>query len=238
MSDISTIQRRYGAVCERVRAAAERAGRDPTSAAVIAVTKRHPATVIEAGHAAGIRQVGENYAQELVAKLDEVPSAAALRWHFIGRLQRNKVKYIVGRVALIHTVDSPALAREIAKRAARRADSGELPGGSQRVLVAVNIAGEAQKSGVRPDELDAVLAEIGELDHIDCIGLMTMPPWPENPEDNRHHFRRLRQLRETLQTPTRSLPELSMGTTGDFEVAVEEGATLVRVGTAIFGPRP
>ncbi|GAB4568329.1 MAG: YggS family pyridoxal phosphate-dependent enzyme [Haliangiales bacterium] len=222
----------------RISAAAERAGRAPDEVTLIGVTKRHPAALIEAAHAVGIRDVGENYAQELAQKLDQVACAAELRWHFIGHLQRNKVKYVLGRSALIHAVDSERLAREIAKQAQAAADAETLPGGSQRLLMAVNLADEEQKSGVSEKDAPALLDLIAALPHIECVGLMTMPPFAQTPEQNRAYFRRLAALRRELATSHPALTELSMGTTGDFEVAVEEGATLVRVGTALFGARP
>lgn len=221
----------------RIGQALARAGRAPGAARIVAVSKRHPAAVVQAARAAGITDVGENYAQEMVAKMDALgeleagPAAGPLRWHFIGQLQRNKAKLVVARAALIHAVDSLALLRTIDRLAGER-------GLVQPVLLAINLGGEAQKSGVAPDQAPALLAALAELAHVSCQGLMTMPPLARSPEDNREHFRGLRALRDALATPERPLPELSMGTTGDFEVAVEEGATLVRIGTALFGPRP
>ncbi len=218
----------------RIGRAAARAGRPAAEVAIVAVSKRHPIDRIAAACRAGITRVGENYAQELASKMDALagdPACAALGWHFIGRLQRNKVRLVVGRVALIHAVDSIELAGEIARRAGER-------GLVQPILVAVSAAGEAQKTGVDPDRLGPLLDEVAGLASLECRGLMTMPPWPERPEDSRRYFRDLREIRDRLATPDRPLPDLSMGTTGDLEVAVEEGATLVRVGTALFGPRP
>jgi len=226
---------RLAGLRERIAASAAAVGRDPSSIELVAVSKRHPAAAVAAVCRAGVMDVGENYAQEMVAKMDALagePACASLRWHFIGRLQRNKARLVVGRAALIHAVDSIELAREIARRAG---DAGCAP---QPILLAVSSAGEVQKTGALPAELPALLAGVGELEALDCRGLMTMPPWPERPEDSRPYYRSLRQLRDRLATPGRPLPILSMGTTGDLEVAVEEGATLVRVGTAIFGPRP
>ncbi len=218
----------------RIAAAATRAGRRPGDVKLVAVSKRHPPELVAAACRAGVTDLGENYAQELVGKMDALagdPAASRVTWHFIGRLQRNKVRLVVGRVALIHAVDSIELAREIA----RRADEG---GRVQPILLAVSSAGEAQKTGVHPDALRPFLDEVAGLSALDCAGLMTMPPWPDTPEDSRRYFRELREIRDRLATPDRPLPHLSMGTTGDLEVAVEEGATLVRVGTALFGPRP
>ncbi len=223
-----------------ITAACTRAGRDPAGVGILAISKRHPAEVITAAYAAGVRDVGENFAQEMVAKLDQLGAgpdcpggrdSPDLRWHFVGRLQRNKAKLVVGRVALIHTVDSAALAAEIAKRAAGLA-------APQRVLIAVNVAGEATKSGVSPDGVAGLLERLRELPGVTCAGLMTMPPLVEDPEQNREYFAALRRLRDRLRSPEQGLETLSMGTTADYAVAVEEGATLVRVGTAIFGERP
>ncbi|RMH39467.1 MAG: YggS family pyridoxal phosphate-dependent enzyme [Deltaproteobacteria bacterium] len=215
---------RLAAVRARIAEAAGRAGRDPSEVRIVGVTKRHPAAVVDAAFAAGLRDAGENYAQELARKRADAACGAQVRWHFIGRLQTNKVKLVAGAVDLIHAVDSDRLAREIDRRAAA----------PQRVLVAVNVAGEASKSGVAPADLPRLIDAIADLPRVDCAGLMTMPPLAADPEANRRHFAALRDLRD------RHLPggELSMGTTGDYPVAVEEGATLVRIGTALFGPRP
>jgi PLP dependent protein len=228
---VSDLAGRVAKLRGRIAAAAARAGRDPDEVALVAVSKRHDAARIEAAVAAGITDVGESYAQEMVAKMDQVATGTPLGWHFIGRLQRNKVRMIVGRAALIHAVDSEALAREIDRRAAAA-------GIVQSVLVAVNVAGEAHKSGVPAVEAAALVALCEALPAVRCDGLMTIPPPAAVPADSRPHFRALAALRDSLRTPTRPLPVLSMGMSDDFEVAVEEGATLVRVGTAIFGPRP
>ena len=226
---------RLGEVRARVWAALERAGRPRDAARIVAVTKKHPAETVRLALAAGVRDIGENYAQEMVAKMEALglmdDEQAALRWHFIGQMQRNKVKHVVGRAALIHAVDSEPLAREIDAQAARR-------GIVQPVLLAVNLGGEAQKSGIPPARLEGLLAVVAELPHVTCAGLMTMPPLASTPEDSCPHFRALAELRAALATAGRPLPELSMGTTDDFEVALEEGSTLVRIGTAIFGARP
>ena len=229
------IAARAAAVRERMARAAAAAGRDPSEVELVAVSKRHPAAAVAAAARAGVAHVGENYAQEMGAKIDALagdPACAGLAWHFIGHLQRNKARLVVGRAALIHAVDSIELAREIARRAAAAA------GGPQPILVAVSAAGEAQKTGAPPERLPELLAGAAELLGVECRGLMTMPPLPERPEDSRPYFRALRELRDRLATPAMPLRVLSMGTTADLEVAVEEGATLVRVGTAIFGARP
>ena len=204
---------------ERVEAVRARIARAAGGRAVklVAASKTHPAELIRAGFAAGLVAFGENYVQELAAKraaLADLP----IEWHFIGHLQRNKAKDVVDRVALIHGVDSVALAEALARRATRVQD----------VLIEVNVGGEASKAGVAPADLKGVLAGIAPLEKVRCRGLMAIPP----PGDNRQHFRTLAALARE-----HGLPELSMGMTDDFEVAIEEGATLVRVGTALFGPR-
>jgi PLP dependent protein len=235
VSDEQAIAARLASVRERIARAAEAAGRDPGAVELLAVSKLHPAALVAAACRAGVGQVGENYAQEMVAKIDELagdPACAGLAWHFIGRLQRNKARLVVGRAALIHAVDSIDLAQEIARRAAAA-------GVTQPILISVSAAGEEQKTGVSSDRLPALLAGVAELGPaLDCRGLMTMPPLPERAEESRPYFRCLREVRDELATPERPLAVLSMGTTADLEVAVAEGATMVRVGTAIFGARP
>ena len=220
---------RLAEVRGRVGAAARLADRDPAEVTLVAVSKTHPPTMLAAAVAAGVTDLGESYAQELTAKQDALPGLA-VRWHFIGHLQRNKARQVVGRADLIHAVDSAALAIEIDRRVA--------VGQAQAVLVAVNLGGEAQKSGVRPAEVRDLLAGIATLARTRCEGLMTVPPQSDDPEQARPYFRALRQLRDELATPERPLAVLSMGMSGDFEVAIAEGSTLVRVGTAIFGARP
>jgi pyridoxal phosphate enzyme (YggS family) len=232
-----TVAERWRTVRDEVDAIARAVGRDPADVTVVAVSKLQPADAVREAAAAGVTDVAENYAQELVAKQDEV-ALPALRWHFIGRLQRNKARMVVGRAALIHAVDSLELAQEIGKRAvgaAQRGPDGSLygAGGRQDVLVAVNTGGEEQKSGVAPDEVGALVEAIGAVANVRVQGLMTMPPLPDDPEQSRPYFRALRELRDRL-----GLRHLSMGTSGDYRVAIEEGATLVRIGTAIFGARP
>jgi hypothetical protein len=212
---------------------ARAAGRDPAEVTVVAVSKVQPPEAVRAAVAAGATDLGENYAQELAAKQDALPPEVrgAARWHFIGRLQRNKAKQVVGRAALIHAVDGLELAAELDRRA-------RAAGLVQDILVAINTGGEAQKTGVPPGEAEALLDAVARLPGVSVRGLMTMPPWPDDPEDSRPHFAALRALRDRLATPARPLPHLSMGTSGDHAVAIAEGATLVRIGTAIFGERP
>lgn len=225
---------RTAALRARVVAAAERAGRDPATVRIVAVSKRHPPEAVATASRAGLTRFGENYVQEMIAKQDALagdPACAACEWHFIGGLQRNKVKQLIGRVALIHAIDSVDLAAEVDRRARER-------GVRQAVLVAVSAAGEAQKTGASAEEAAALLAAMDAMPGLECRGLMTMPPLPETAEASRPYFAALRALRDRLARAGRPLAELSMGTTADLEVAVEEGATLVRVGTALFGPRP
>jgi PLP dependent protein len=214
-------------VRERIDAAARAAGRPPESIRLLAVSKKMSADDVRAALAAGQRAFGENYAQELRDKsalLEGDP--APPEWHFIGPLQSNKVKYVAGRVALLHTVDSPALLEAVEAR-----------GAAQACLIQVNVAGESSKRGVAPGDLPALLDRFSTARHVRCEGLMLIPPRG----DARPHFAALRALRDREAARTRpnvDLRELSMGMTEDLEVAIAEGATIVRVGTAIFGARP
>jgi PLP dependent protein len=224
------IAQRWAAVRARVDAACARAGRATSEVTVIAVSKLQPAAAVRAAVAAGARDVGENYAQELLAKAAELPDLV-VRWHFIGKLQRNKAKLIAGKVALVHAVDSLELAVELGRRAGAAV---------QPILLAVNLGGEATKTGLTAADLPAVARAAVAAPGIRLAGLMTMPPPPpdDDPEASRVPFAELRALRDRvageLGVP---LPVLSMGMSGDFEVAIACGATHVRIGTAIFGPR-
>ena len=208
-------------VRERIDRACDRARRDPASVTLVAVSKVQPVEAIREALEAGQRDFGENYAQEFREKADAI--GAQVEWHFLGALQTNKVKMVVGRIALLHTCDRPSLAQELNKRAASL-------GVVQRVLVEVNLAREPQKGGIAPAELPSFVAALRNLPSLRCEGLMCIPPADE---DAKQHFRRLRELRDELG----GLPELSMGMSADYEAAIEEGATIVRVGTAIFGAR-
>lgn len=215
----------------RISAAAEKAGRDPASVRLVAVSKTRPATDIIAAFEAGQAVFGENYIQELVPKLAEVHEA--VEWHVIGHLQSNKVKYIAGQVSMIHSVDRISLAQEIDRQ------WGKL-GKTCDVLIQVNISGEATKSGTTEEGAIQLVRECAQLSNIRVKGLMTMPPFFDDPDAARPYFAELRRLSEivaTQQIAGVDMVELSMGMSGDFEAAVEEGATLVRVGTAIFGDR-
>jgi len=223
----SAIALRWAAVRERVVEACVRAGRDPTGVTIVAVSKTHPAEAVRAAAAAGATDFGENYAQELAEKRAELGDA--VRWHFIGRLQRNKAKLVAGQVALIHAVDSVELAEELAKRAA---------GTLQPILISVNVAGETTKGGATPETAPALARAIAAVPGIRLDGLMTMPPPADDPEASRPAFLALAALRARLAADLgQPLPVLSMGMSGDFEIAIACGATHVRVGTAIFGDR-
>jgi len=213
----------------RIRAACERAGRAPDSVALLAVTKSQPPELVRAAADCGQILFGENKVQEAKAKIPLCPGR--LRWHFIGHLQSNKCRDAVELFEMIQSVDSLPLAREISKRAEQSAKT--MP-----ILLEVNSAGEAGKFGYKPERLRADLKEINALPRIEIHGLMTVPPWSDDPEKVRPHFRRLRELKsECEQILGAPLSHLSMGMSGDFEVAIEEGATLIRIGTALLGPR-
>lgn len=211
-------------VKERVAEACRKANRPVDSVTLVAVSKTHQPEMIREAYGAGQRDFGENYAQELRDKIRDLADLPEIRWHAIGHLQTNKVRYVAGK-ALLHTLDRIALARELVRRA---------EGEKVEVLIEVNIASEPQKRGVLPTDLEATLASLQGIDGLSVVGLMCIPPRVDEPEDSRGWFRLLRELRDRL------LPEgaLSMGMSRDFEVAIEEGATLIRVGTAIFGERP
>ncbi len=208
---------------DRIAAACQRAGRDAGDVLLLGVTKTVLPETLDAAVAAGLTVFGENKIQEAQAKIPAVAGRA--RWHFIGHLQTNKARAAIALFDVIQSVDSVKLAGELDKWAA-------LDGKTQSILLEVNIAGEASKHGLHPDDLPAVLAEINRLTHLEVSGLMAIPPAAADPEQTRPFFRYLRTLRDQL-----GLPELSMGMSHDFEVAVEEGATIVRIGAAIFGER-
>lgn len=222
-----TIEERLARVRERVGAAAERSGRNESDVTVVAVSKTWPADVVTAAIEAGATDLGENRAQELKQKRAVVVGDA--HWHFVGHLQTNKVRHVVG-VALIHSVDRVGLGEAIARRAAAL-------GIVQDVLIEVNVSGEANKHGVAPERMIALAQGLLDLDGLRVRGLMAMPPFPSEPEESRPYFKQLVALRDELLERAPEAGELSMGMTRDFEIAVEEGATIVRVGEAIFGPR-
>ncbi len=215
----------------RIRSAALRAGRDPASVVLVAVSKTRPAEDVLQAYRFGQTVFGENYVQELITKSAEVPEA--VQWHFIGHLQSNKVKYIAGLVTLIHSVDRLSLAQEISRQ------WGKL-GRCCDILLQVNISGEASKSGTTEADAIQLVRAVALLPQVRVRGLMTMPPFFDDPEAARPCFAALRRLSRTIAAeniPGVAMEELSMGMSGDFEVAIQEGATLVRVGTSIFGKR-
>jgi hypothetical protein len=209
------------AVRERIARAAERAGRDPAQILLLAVTKVFPAAAIRDGYALGLREFGENYVQEFEGKAAEVRDLAGARFHLIGHLQSNKSRKAAELFDVIQTVDSAKLARRLNEDGKR-----------MEVMLEVKLAGEEAKSGAAPEELPELVAAVRGCANLRLRGLMTMPPWSEDTERSRPYFRRLRELAERHE-----LAELSMGMSNDFEVAIEEGATCVRVGTALFGKR-
>lgn len=227
--DLGTIVMRLEGITERIRIACERSGRDPGSVTLLGVTKKKSIDVVRNAITAGILDIGENYVQELMEKADAV--GAGPRWHFIGHLQRNKVRVIAPIVSLVHGVDSERLAIEIDRQ-------GELLGRSLPILIQVNTSGEDSKSGVSPSEAIDLARRIHGLPSIDLQGLMTIPAPTDNPEEARSSFRELRSLRDRIaEALSHPLPHLSMGMTDDFDVAIEEGSTIVRIGTALFGRR-
>jgi pyridoxal phosphate enzyme (YggS family) len=224
---MSSIAERWAEVRARVDTACEKAGRHPSDVTVVAVSKTHPAAAIREAAAAGAMDFGENYAQELAAKRGELTDLQ-VRWHYIGRLQSNKAKLVAGHVAIVHAVDSVSLATELGKRA----------GHVQQILLAVNAAGEETKGGVTHDKAAELARAIEAVANVRLCGFMTMPPPVDDPEASRPFFVALRELRDRIEDVLgRPLPVLSMGMSGDYEVAIACGATHVRVGTAIFGAR-
>lgn len=220
-------------VRERVARAARSASRDPSSVRLVAVSKTKPTEAIREAYAAGQRDFGENYAQELSEKADALRDLTELRWHFIGHLQSNKAKVVAPVAHLVHTVDSTSLARELGKRVGSQPGAGR-EHGKLAVLVEVNVSGEEQKHGVRPADLPALLDRVSAEPDLVLRGLMTMPP--HDLEQAKRAFEGLVSLRDQNGGVAR-LPELSMGMSEDLEVAIACGATIVRVGTAIFGGR-
>lgn len=218
-------------VQQNIKAACDRAHRNYSDVTLIAVSKTKPVEMLSEIYDEGIREFGENKVQEMCEKMEVMPKD--IHWHMIGHLQTNKVKYIVGKTSLIHSVDSLHLAKEIQKQAIKHDCSCD-------ILVEVNIAGEESKFGTSRDEAISLVGEIAKLDHIHIKGLMTIAPFVDDPEDNRQYFRDIKQLSVDIaqkNIDNVSMNVLSMGMTGDYTVAIEEGATMVRVGTGIFGER-
>ena len=222
---------RLNSVEEEIQRACERAGRKREDVTLIAVSKTNPAEAVREAIEAGQLDFGENKAQEMVAKKAECPECA--RWHFIGNLQKNKVKYVVGNAVMIHSVSSVPLAAEVERIAEKK-------GVTVSVLAEVNIADEATKHGIGREEAVELVKAMGEMPHLSVKGLMCIAPPVEDPEENRPYFIAMRKLLDEINAmglPGVQLKELSMGMSGDYAVAVEEGATFVRVGTALFGAR-
>lgn len=225
-----TISAALGVVHARIERASHDCGRDPAEVKLIAVSKGMGPECVRQAYAAGQRAFGENYAQELVAKAEALADLVDLQWHFIGHLQSNKARVVVRYAHFVHTVDSVPLARELGRRAIKERDS-TLP-----VLIEVNIGGEPQKAGATPGDIAEVMAAIRSESALELRGLMSVPP-AQGPDAARRIFEVLRTLRNLHGGP-QALPDLSMGMSDDLEDAIERGATFVRVGTAIFGPRP
>ena len=218
-------------VQKNIKEACKKVNRDPDEVTLIAVSKTKPVEMLKEAYEAGARVFGENKVQEIVDKYDQMPSD--VKWHLIGHLQRNKVKYIVDKVAMIHSVDSLRLAETIEKEAEKK--NVVVP-----ILIEVNVAEEESKFGLKPEEVLSFIEQIADFSHIQIKGLMTIAPYVENAEENREIFRELKKLSvdiaaKNINNVTMSV--LSMGMTGDYMVAVQEGATMVRVGTGIFGAR-
>jgi pyridoxal phosphate enzyme (YggS family) len=218
-------------VNRRIVSACKKAGRDPKEVTLIAVSKTKPSSMIEEVYGAGVRAFGENKVQELCEKYKELPQD--IRWHMIGHLQRNKVKQILGKAVLIHSVDSLRLAEQIEEDAAKRNLTVD-------ILLEVNVADEESKFGFKLEETEEAILKIATFPHVRIKGLMTIAPFVEKSEENRIIFKKLRQFYVDMQSKNIdnvTMSMLSMGMTGDYEIAIEEGATLVRVGTGIFGTR-
>ncbi len=228
---MQTIKENIEQLKDKIAAAAMRAGRDPEDIMLLVVSKTIPTDRIELARDAGQTDFGENRVQEAREKIPKLPEG--ITWHLVGHLQRNKAKYCPALFDWIHSVDSVPLARELGKR---YKDKGK----TCRALVQVNVSGEGSKFGCHPDLAEEIFTAILEENALEAVGLMTMPPYSYDPEDSRPHFESLRNIRDELAGKgygQDNLKELSMGMSGDFEVAVEEGATIIRIGTAVFGER-
>ena len=226
---MSSVQKNLSEIHARIESAATRYGRKASEIQLVAVSKTHPPELIHEAFEAGQRAFGESRVQDALPKLDALP--AGIEWHFIGHLQTNKIRKVVARFALFHGVDNENLAAQINRIA------GEL-GVTANVLLEVNVSGEESKFGFAPENLPAALENLAPLPFLRIRGLMTMAPYSDNPEEARPFFAKLRELRNRLASQTGlPLSELSMGMSGDFEQGIAEGATIVRVGSAIFGSR-
>jgi pyridoxal phosphate enzyme (YggS family) len=225
---MSEIRENYIRVMERIERAARKVGRDPKEVKLVAVSKTVESARIKEAIEAGVSILGENYVQEAQKKIEEIGRPVA--WHFIGHLQTNKAKYAIRLFEMIHSLDSLPLAEELNRRA-------EQGGQVAKVMIEVNISGEATKFGTDEEKVFSIARGILNLNHLSLEGLMTMPPYFDSPEMSRPYYIKLRELKEKMIREGIPLKELSMGMSNDFEIAIEEGATYVRVGTAIFGER-
>lgn len=223
MLPLETLKANLAEVERRIVEACARAGRSRESVQLVAVTKRHPPELVKAAWELGLRHFGENYAQELRDKHEALSTQAGIRWHAIGPVQPKNAKYVAKAAHVFHALERLEVAQELS----RRRTGAPLP-----CFIEVNVAGEASKAGLEPSALGAFIAQVKALPNLEVAGLMCMPPLEDDPEASRPAFKQLARLAKEL-----GLPGLSMGTTGDFEVAIEEGATHVRVGTALFGAR-
>ena len=221
----------YRKIIDRISEAAQRAGRNPREIKLLAAAKSQSVELVQVAIAAGVRLIGENYVQEAESKRQVISDT--VEWHMIGHLQRNKVKAALNTFELIQSLDSMALALELDKEGRRN-------GKTVRTLIEVNLGDEASKSGIGQDEVAELLKRVGDLSHVRVEGFMAVPPFKEKPEEIRPYFRALKDLQvelQCLEIPNVNLSQLSMGMTHDYPIAVEEGATIVRIGTALFGPR-
>lgn len=228
---MADIKENLANVRKNIEESCKKVGRDVSEVTLITVSKTKPLSDLRIAYEEGSRDFGENKVQELVSKIDEMPSD--VKWHLIGHLQRNKVKYIAGKVAMIHSVDSYRLAEEINVQAKK--NSCVIP-----ILIEISIAGEDTKFGIKPEEAEELIREISELENVKVSGLMTIAPNVANPEENRAYFKAMKDLFVDISSKNIDNVEmkvLSMGMTNDYTVAVEEGATMIRVGTGIFGAR-
>lgn len=225
------LKENFDEIEQRIQAACDRSHRDRSEVTLVAVSKTKPVSMLQEAYDFGTRVFGENYVQEIIEKYDALPHD--IKWHMIGHLQRNKVKYIIDKVELIHSVDSFRLAETIEKEAAKR-------GMTANILLEVNVAKEESKFGFMPEEVPDFIDQISNFTHLCVRGLMTSAPNVKNPEENRVFFRKLKNLSVDIdkkKADNVNVSILSMGMTNDFEIAIEEGATMVRVGTGLFGAR-
>ena len=229
---MTSITERLARIRQEIETTARGCGRDPRTIELVAVSKRKPADMVKTAIDAGVSCLGENYIQEAVDKITTIGPTPA-HWHFIGHLQSNKARFAVAHFDLIHTVDKLKLARELDKQAAKINKH-------QKILLQINIGEEATKSGARAQDIIALVREVSTLENLRLVGLMGMPPFFENPEKARPYFKAMTQIRTDIEKEKIAnveMTHLSMGMSNDFKVAIEEGATLVRIGTAIFGRR-